>query len=84
MIAPETLGRGVKDIHVDATLIAGKTPNVPYVYDPSKYSYKYTVEDNTSNETRTWKDKMYYRPISRDEVNRNTNLQGHNNPGYEQ
>jgi hypothetical protein len=84
MIAPETLGRGVKDIHVDATLKAGKSPNVPYVYDPTKYTYKYTVEDNTSNETRTWKDKMYFRPISRDEVNRNASLQGHNNPGYEQ
>jgi hypothetical protein len=84
MIAPETLGRGIKSIHVDASLKAGQTPHVPYKYDPTKYTYKYTVEDNTSNETRTWKDKMYFRPISRDEVNRNAALQGHNNPGYEQ
>jgi hypothetical protein len=84
MIAPETLGRGIKSIHVDATLKAGQTINVPYTYDPAKYTYKYTVEDNTSNETRTWKDKMYFRPISRDEVNRNDMLKAHNNPGYEQ
>jgi hypothetical protein len=83
MIAPETLGRGIKDIHVDASLKPGKQPNVPYKYDPTKYTYVYTVEDNTSNETRTWKDKMYFRPISRDEVNKNDLIKGHNNPGYE-
>ncbi|MFB0909045.1 MAG: RagB/SusD family nutrient uptake outer membrane protein, partial [Spirosomataceae bacterium] len=38
------------------------------------------VVDNTENETRAWKDKMYYRPISRDEMNRNSKLI--QNPGY--
>lgn len=83
MIAPTTLGRGIKSIHVEAILKSGQTPNVPYRYDKTKYDYTYTVEDNTSNETRTWKDKMYFRPISRDEVNRNPKLEGKNNPGYE-
>ncbi|HEX5168384.1 MAG TPA: RagB/SusD family nutrient uptake outer membrane protein [Cyclobacteriaceae bacterium] len=80
MIAPTTLGRGIKSIHVEATVKAGQTPNVPYRYDKTKYNYTYTVEDNTSNETRTWVDKMYYRPISRNEINRNDKLV--NNPGY--
>jgi starch-binding outer membrane protein, SusD/RagB family len=80
MIADETLGRGVKSIHIEATLKAGESPLVPYRYDPTVYDYEYTVEDNTSNENRTWNDKMYYRPIPRDEVNINTALQ--QNPGY--
>lgn len=81
MIAPETLGRGIKSIHIEAKLKAGKSPHVPYRYDPTVYDYDYTVEDNTSNENRTWADKMYYRPIPRNEVNINTALQ--QNPGYE-
>lgn len=82
MIAPTTLGRGIKSIHVEATLKGGQSPHVPYRYDKAKYNYEYTVEDNTSNETRKWVDKMYYRPISRDEMNRNESLV--NNPGYEE
>jgi starch-binding outer membrane protein, SusD/RagB family len=81
MIADETLGRGIKSIHIEATLKAGQSPHVPYRYDPAKYDYDYTVEDNTSNEVRTWVDKMYYRPIPRNEININTALV--QNPGYE-
>ncbi|MCG2461469.1 RagB/SusD family nutrient uptake outer membrane protein [Flavobacteriaceae bacterium F89] len=80
MIAPETLGRGIKVINVQATLKAGQTPLVPYRHDKSVYDYTYNVVDNTENETRTWADKMYYRPLSRDEVNRNDLLV--QNPGY--
>ncbi len=80
MIAPTTLGRGIKSIHVDAKLKPGATPNIPYKYDKTKYTYTYTVEDNTSNETRKWVDKMYYRPIARAEINKNNKLV--NNPGY--
>jgi hypothetical protein len=80
LIAPTTLGRGIKSIHIQAKLKPGKSPLVPYRYDPTVYDYKYTVEDNTSNETRKWDDKMYYRPIPRDEVNKNTALV--QNPGY--
>ncbi|HEY8935060.1 MAG TPA: RagB/SusD family nutrient uptake outer membrane protein [Cyclobacteriaceae bacterium] len=82
MIPSTTLGRGIKDVHVEAKLKVGKTALVPYHYDNTVYDYTYTIEDNTSNETRTWKDKMYYRPISRIEVNINTNLKGFNNPDY--
>src|SRR5690606_24256379 len=81
MIPAETVGRGVKSIHIEATLKGGQTPHVPYRYDPAKYTYEYTVEDNTSNEVRTWVDKMYFRPIPRNEVNINTALV--QNPGYE-
>jgi len=80
MIPAATLGRGIKAINVTATLKAGKTALVPYRHDKTVYSYTYTVEDNTSNETRKWSDKMYYRPIGRDEINRNAKLT--QNPGY--
>ncbi|MFN3852569.1 MAG: RagB/SusD family nutrient uptake outer membrane protein [Spirosomataceae bacterium] len=80
LIAPTTVGRGIKSINIEARLKAGATPNVPYRHDKTKYDYTYTVVDNTSNETRKWNDKMYFRPISRDEINRNNKLV--QNPGY--
>ncbi len=80
MIAPSTLGRGIKAIDVQATLKLGQTPHVPYRYDTNVYDYVYTVVDNTENEVRTWDDKMYYRVIVRDELNRNDKLV--QNPGY--
>nr|WP_214460556.1 RagB/SusD family nutrient uptake outer membrane protein [Flavihumibacter fluvii] len=81
MIPAETVGRGIKAIKVEATLKPGKTPLVPYRHDKTVYNYTYTPVNNTENETRTWKDKMYYRPIARDEMNTNTALV--QNPGYE-
>jgi len=80
MIPATTVGRGIKTINVTAKLKVGATPQVPYRFDKTKYDYTYTVEDNTSNETRVWVDKMYFRPISRDEININTKLI--QNPGY--
>ncbi len=80
MIAPETLGRGIKIMKVSATLKPGATPHVPYKYDPAVYDYNYNVVDNTDNETRSWDDKMYFFPLSRDEINRNSLLV--QNPGY--
>jgi len=80
LIAPETLGRVIESIDIRATLRPGSTPHVPYRYDPEVYDYTYTVVDNTENETRTWVDKMYFRPITRDEINRNMLLV--QNPGY--
>ncbi len=80
LIAEETVGRGIKAINVIATLKSGKTPHTPYRYDTDIYDYSYTVFDNTENETRKWDNKMYYRPISRDEINRNELLK--QNPGY--
>jgi starch-binding outer membrane protein, SusD/RagB family len=76
----DQLGRGIKSINVTATLKAGQSPHVPYRYDKTKYDYVYTVQDNTENETRVWNDKMYFRPVSRDEINRNDKLI--QNPGY--
>lgn len=80
MIAPETLGRGIKVMSTQATLKPGATPNVPYVHDKTKYDYTYLSVDNTETENRQWDDKMYYFPISRDEINRNSLLV--QNPGY--
>ena len=80
LIAPETLGRGAEAMNVRATLKAGQSPHVPYRYDPAVYDYSYEVFINTDVETRTWLDRMYYRPISRDEVQRNAQLV--QNPGY--
>lgn len=80
MIPEETVGRGIKSIIVNGTLKSGATPNVPYRHDKSKYNYTYTVVDNNENERRRWDDKMYFRPILRDEMNRNDKLK--QNPGY--
>ncbi|MEZ4774013.1 MAG: RagB/SusD family nutrient uptake outer membrane protein [Bacteroidia bacterium] len=80
MIANETLGRGIKAINITATLKPGATPHVPYRHDKAVYDYTYTVVDNTENETRTWNDKMYFRPFNRDEISRNEKLI--QNPGY--
>lgn len=80
LIAPETLGRGIKAVNINATIKPGAVAHVPYRYDTAVYDYTYTVVDNTENETRTWNDKMYFRPLSRDEINRNDKLE--QNPGY--
>lgn len=80
MIAEETLGRGIKVMKVSATLKPGATPLSPYRHDTSVYNYTYNVVENTDNETRTWDDKMYFMPLSRDEINRNELLI--QNPGY--
>ena len=66
--------------HCEKYLKPGKSPLVPYRHDTDVYTYTYTPVDNTENETRTWDDKMYYRAISRDEINRNDKLV--NNPGF--
>ena len=80
MIPAQTVGRGIKAINIVATLKPGKSALVPYRHDNTVYNYTYTPVDNTENETRKWDDKMYYRPISRDEINRNDKLV--QNPGF--
>jgi len=82
MITPETHNENIQVINIVAKLNPGQSPHVPYRYDKTVYDYTYTVVDNTDNETRKWVDKMYYRPIERNEMNRNTALV--NNPGYEE
>ncbi|MBD2704733.1 RagB/SusD family nutrient uptake outer membrane protein [Spirosoma sp. BT702] len=80
MIAPTTLGRKVGWISIVGTLKAGKTVTL-YKYDPTSYDYTYRViEGDPGKENRAWDDKMYFRPINRDEMNRNNKLQ--QNPGY--
>lgn len=80
MIAPTTLGRKANGINVTGTLKPGKSVSL-YKYDPTSYDYSYKVfEIDPGKENRQWADKMYYLPISRDEMNRNSKLQ--QNPGY--
>lgn len=81
MIAAETLGRKANTINITGTLKPGASVSV-YRYDPELYNYVYKVVPiDPGKENRTWLDKMYYIPILRDELNRNTNLI--QNPGFE-
>lgn len=80
MIPGPTLGRKANGISVIGTLKPGKTVSL-YKYDKSNYDYRYTVfEIDPGKENRSWNDKLYYLPIHRDEMNRNTKLV--QNPGY--
>jgi hypothetical protein len=81
MIAPATLGRKLVYIDVVGTLKPGATPPSPYKHDETKYDYTYTPLEVNSQEDRKWEDKMYFRPISQDEMN--TNLKLIQNPGYD-
>lgn len=81
MIAPATLGRSLQYINVIGKFKPGKSMKEPYHYDPTVYDYTYTPVEEKSHENRTWVDKMYYRPFSRDEINRNSKLV--QNPGYD-
>ncbi|NNV56751.1 RagB/SusD family nutrient uptake outer membrane protein [Limnovirga soli] len=81
MIAPTTLGRKITFIGVVGKFKPGKTLSDTYRYDPTIYDYTYTNIEDANHENRTWVDKMYFRPISRDEMNKNLSLV--QNPGYE-
>lgn len=81
MIAPQTLGRKTTYIQVVGTLKQGATLPVPYKKDKTKFDYTYTPVQNNSLENRTWVDKMYFRPLTLAEVQRNNKLV--QNPGYE-
>jgi len=80
MIAPETLGRKTTYIKIIGKFKPGKTMSAPYHYDPAVYDYTYTPTIETAQENRRWDDKIYFRPFSRDEINRNKELR--QNPGY--
>ncbi|SDK84563.1 Starch-binding associating with outer membrane [Catalinimonas alkaloidigena] len=80
MIAPETLGQQAERIEIIGTLKPSAEVTL-YRYDPAQYNYEYTPQDiDPGIENRQWDDKMYYLPIHRDEMNRNTELV--QNPGY--
>jgi hypothetical protein len=81
MIAASTLGRPLQYINVLGKFKAGKSMKEPYHYDTTVYDYTYTPVEEKSHENRTWVDKMYFRPFSRDEINRNAKLV--QNPGYD-
>jgi len=81
MIAAETLGRKATIINITGTLKPGNTIST-YRYDPNLYNYVYKVVPiDPGRENRTWLDKMYFVPIHRDEINRNSKLI--QNPGIE-
>lgn len=81
MIAAETLGRKANGISITGTLKPGQSVSI-YRYDPEVYNYVYKViEMDPGKENRQWFDKMYYYPIHRDEINRNSELV--QNPGYD-
>ena len=80
MIAPTTLGRKIVFINVIGNLKSGAIAPAPYRHDETLYNYIYNPSVDNSLEDRTWLDKMYFRPISRDEVNKNSKLV--QNPGY--
>ena len=80
MIAPQTLGRKTTYIIVEGKLKAGATAPIPYRKDKSKFDYTYTPVINNDLENRTWLDKMYFRPLTLGETQRNDKLV--QNPGY--
>lgn len=80
MIAEETLGQKAGRINITATLNPGKDVKV-YKHDTDNYTYHYEPLDiDPGIENRLWLDKMYFLPIARDEINRNSKLK--QNPGY--
>lgn len=81
MIAPQVPGIiGLHGINIVATLKPGAPKQAVYKYDESVYNYRYSRSDLSSREARQWKDKCYFLPIHRDEINRNDKLV--QNPGY--
>lgn len=82
MIAPQTLGRPITFINVVGKFKPNKELKDTYRHDETIYNYTYTPVIDKSHENRTWNDKMYFRPISRDEINKNAKLKDKNNPGY--
>ncbi len=81
MIAPTTLGRDPTYIFPLGKFKPGQELSGTYHFDKTIYNYTYTNSVNTTLEDRTWDDKMYFRPISRDEINKNEKLI--QNPGYD-
>lgn len=79
MIGPDVT-REPTGIVVIARLKAGQTSTLPYIHDDNKWDYTYRVLDLSFRESRNWNNKLYFAPITRDEMNRNTALE--QNPGY--
>ncbi|MEJ7911637.1 MAG: RagB/SusD family nutrient uptake outer membrane protein [Chitinophagaceae bacterium] len=80
MTAPQTLGRKTTFINIEGRLKSGAVAPVPYRKDNTKFNYIYTPFVNNDLENRVWVDKMYYRPLTLAETQRNKLLV--QNPGY--
>lgn len=80
LIAAETVGRKVTYIKIIGKFKPGKTMSAPYRHDPTIYDYTYTPVVDNSQENRSWNNNLYFRPIHRDELNKNNLLK--QNPGY--
>jgi len=78
MIADVTNSKPLCGIRVIGRLKPGATQGRPYIHNETKYDYYYYVNP-VLNENRRWEDKMYFAPISLDEMRRNPKLQ--QNPG---
>lgn len=82
MIAPQTNNKDLTGILVYARLKPGKTAKKPYIHNEETWDYFYHVQKlSKDREERKWDNKMYFAPISRDEINRNELLV--QNPGME-
>lgn len=82
MIAPTTLGQPVRIMVITGKLKPGKTVTT-YRYSRENYDYTYRVQNIEAGvENRKWDDKVYFPPISIDEINKSKKklIQ---NPGYE-
>lgn len=80
MIAPETQGQKVRIMVVTGKLKPGKTVTT-YRYNKDNYDYTYKVQNIEAGvENRAWSDKLYFPPITLDEMNKNNKLI--QNPGY--
>lgn len=82
MIAPETNNKQLTGIDIFGLLKPGQTQTKPYIHNEDKYTYYYIVKDLSFRENRRWENKMYFAPISREEIKRNPNLE--QNPGMEE
>jgi hypothetical protein len=71
MTAPEELSNNAQGINI---YLEGTSPTDRSTW----HNYRYVAHDI---QDRTWDDKLYFMPISRDEINRNTKLE--QNPGYD-
>lgn len=81
MIAPETGNKKLTGMTIFARLKPGKTATKPYIHNEDTWDYHYYVRELSFRENRKWDNKMYFAPISREEIKRNPDLK--QNPGME-
>jgi hypothetical protein len=80
MIAPQVLGQKVNVMLITGKLNPGKTVTT-YRYSKDNYTYTYHVQNIEAGvENRTWNDKVYFPPITLNEMSKNAKLI--QNPGY--